>query len=380
MDVGSFEGRDGDWVLREVFGLPEQPWFSMNRSEDKAFQCHDKRLGCSWRATHGYLAGLHKVSTVEQASEFAGKNRYTIIPEGGIYINRSSVAELLIRLSGLPNPESIDSDSDLFRIRTRDGIDCVVGYSSFIFQRLIGRPNQERYSNLPDSQSLATLVIRGVDSIENLADYAELALYHFREKFPLLNISFGNIHMVGHQGGCFIGGGDEECVPNLFDELPVPDRSRVMAFFNRGTESDSISGLLYYYRVIESCFDDILEDKIQTWRGDSDLDFRGLLTNVRNLQRDGEDRTSLRQVLGEIVDQKILDKSKSKGLISNAEINDLVSKVYIRRNSIAHGRIGKHEDVLVPYGISVLNDGKDHDWYILMQKLAKLALKKWILE
>src|SRR5207302_9525084 len=43
-------------------------------------------------------------------------------------------------------------------------------------------------------------------------------------------------------------------------------RHETIAFFNRATESEPISGFLYFYRVLESCFDDVLEDAIHVWR------------------------------------------------------------------------------------------------------------------
>lgn len=68
---------DGQTVLTELFGqAPETSyWISLDREDDKSFRWNDKRLGIDWRATNGYLVGLHEVTTIEEANEFIKKNR-----------------------------------------------------------------------------------------------------------------------------------------------------------------------------------------------------------------------------------------------------------------------------------------------------------------
>src|SRR5450432_3741608 len=50
-----------------------------------------------------------------------------------------------------------------------------------------------------------------------------------------------------------------------------------------------------------------------------------------------EDTFGLRQVLGQIVDQPMLDDALAASILDQASVDDLSKNVYLRRNEIAHG-------------------------------------------
>jgi hypothetical protein len=66
-------------------------------------------------------------------------------------------------------------------------------------------------------------------------------------------------------------------------------------------------------------------------------------------------------------------------LLPRADADALVERLYSRRNSIAHGRRGAHEEVLVPYCFVQATDGTHQEWRDFMKILAEDALRLWIL-
>lgn len=372
---------DGQTVLTELFGqAPETSyWISLDREDDKSFRWNDKRLGIDWRATNGYLVGLHEVSTIEEANEFIKKNRMFFFEDGGIYFRGKGVAELFIRCIGIPPPVEEKSEEDFFRIRTISGINASIGYGSLIFQRLVSGPMAEVNPIIPDPDTLVTLVISGVEK-EAVPGQAELALFHFRKHFKGLRFSFWPLFEIDHAPKLEESPEELDEKRNVVD-VEDTDRPEAIAFINRAEESEPIPAFLYYYRVLESCFDDVLKHRIEDWRKDIAIDSQTLLKKIRRLQSDREDRWSLRKVLGEIVEQKDLDNIKRAGLIREATANNLRDCIYLRRNSIAHGRKGQHRETLVPYGFSFGDAGhQDRAWLMYMRKFALKALDKWILK
>ena len=153
----------------------------------------------------------------------------------------------------------------------------------------------------------------------------------------------------------------------------------VLSFFNRAVESEAIAGFLYFYRVLEFCFDNVLENKIEDWRKDSRIEANTLIRKIRRLINEKEEKWALREVLGQIIDQAELDSAHHKRLIPDATADSLRDRIYARRNSIAHGRLGSNWKTLYPFGFS-RGDSGAHDrlWYDLMKRLTEKSLQKWV--
>lgn len=249
-----------------------------------------------------------------------------------------------------------------------------IGYPSMLFERLIGKPLQEQNPDLPDPATTTTLVLRNVDR-SDVHLVAELVLYLLREYSSGARFAFTRFQDL--PGRPLLD--PDATVPLSFprDPLPDTDRPEALAFFNRAEEGDPIAGFLYYYRVVEACFESVLGTLVHSWRIDSAVPDVELLTRIRNL-KDREDKTGLRLVFSEIVNQILLDAATERGLIQAASIDMLVSEVYLRRNSVAHGRRGQHREVLVPYAFSAGRDAHDRAWYDLMRNLAVRAIRRFV--
>jgi hypothetical protein len=166
--------------------------------------------------------------------------------------------------------------------------------------------------------------------------------------------------------------------PHILDTSFSTTHPWAVAFFNRAEESEPLVAFLYYYRVLEACFDLVIESKLNEWRKDEKLDATSLLREVRSIARI-EDTFALRQVLGQIVDQAMLDESLAASILDVASVDDLTAKLYSRRNEIAHGRRGQHQKVLVPFSFP-LNSSAERDlfWRQKMRSLARLAIERWL--
>jgi hypothetical protein len=368
--------KDGSSIALELFGRdPNAPssWWELVRLDERTLEWRDQRLGIGWKVTHGFLVALREVSKSSEATNFAAKNKIRLLPNGGFYFRNT--AELFVRCVGLPSPEEIVSQDDLYRIKTKADLEASVGYSSQLFVRLVGSPAAELSRDVPDPYSLTTLVLSPVEK-DQVEGAAELALYHLRRRYPSLELSFwpfNDLKMAPH-----LPEHDSVDAPGLADNLPDTERTEAIAFYNRAMESPPIPGFLYLYRVLESCFDDVLSTTVSAWRHDATLSDFDLLQNIRNIQR-SEDVWSLRQVLREIVDQKLLDAALGDGIIDKADADTLAREIYLRRNSIAHGRKGQHRHVLVPLGYSFGDEAaRERSWYQLIKTLAEKSMEKWL--
>jgi hypothetical protein len=226
---------------------------------------------------------------------------------------------------------------------------------------------------MPDPSTVPTLVINGIDR-EDVSNTAEQVLYHLRREFAEATFLPARVP-------------DLMMPPEAPAQLPKParvvsslrtSRPEAVAFYNRASESEPVLGFLYYYRVLEACFDDVLSFELSSWRRDPGITELDLLRNVRRLTQK-EDLWSLRQVLGQVVNQVLLDQAHKHHLIDQASADALRDAIYNRRNSIAHGRRGQHARVLVPFCVASKDTQHDRLWWELMGKLASSALAKWIL-
>ena len=110
------------------------------------------------------------------------------------------------------------------------------------------------------------------------------------------------------------------------------------------------------------------------------MDYMDLLKSFRKLASEKEEKWALREVLGKLIEQETLDKANADGLTAKSDVDALRDGIYNRRNQIAHGRLGKHEDALVPYSFSTDENGEiDRRWYSLMQQITLKALNNWVL-
>ncbi|MCY1034010.1 hypothetical protein OV207_21330 [Corallococcus sp. BB11-1] len=117
---------------------------------------------------------------------------------------------------------------------------------------------------------------------------------------------------------------------------------------------------------------------MDAWRHDKLLLGIDLLQKIRAIHQK-EDVWSLRRVLAEIVDQKDLDGAQQENIIDVATADALAREIYLRRNSIAHGRKGQHRKVLVPLAHSFNDEAaRERAWYQLLKQLAERAIDKWI--
>jgi hypothetical protein len=366
--------KSGPDIGLELFGEDfEDASWSLQRVDEKYLTWTDKRWGISWKVTAGYLIALQEVSSVADAAAFCEKNKITLFQEGALHY-RGTAEVPIVCSRPPPQPDIGGFSNSILNIRTRRGIEASLGYASFLFERLVGRPLQEKDPDLPDPKTVTTLVIRGVDRAD-VHHVAELALYLLREHGAGARFSFCRFADLAEQ---LLD--TDSSTPLVLPVDPLPDTQlpEALAFFNRALESDPIAGFLYYYRVVEACFEDVLRAMVHAWRIDGALSDIELLARLRGL-KDQEDKTGLRAVLGSIVDQSLLDTAALQALIPSASVDVLVTEVYQRRNSIAHGRRGQHKEVLVPYAFSAGRDAHDRAWYDLMATLARRALERYIL-
>lgn len=368
------KGKSGAEIAQDLFdeAASEASSWLLERIDAKTLEWRDKRLGLTLRVSPGYLIGLQEVSSVADAAEFCSRNKIALFPEGALFLR--GVAELPIACSRPPpQPTIAGFESSVVAFRTGRGVEVALGYPSFHFVRLVGGPLQESDPELPDPTSTTTLVIRNVDRAE-VHHVAELALFNLRQSVPGAKFSFCRFGEVPRledpNAGRAITLGPED--------LPDTTRPEALAFFNRADESEPIAGFLYFYRVVEACFDQVLGDLVHGWRADVNVNDLELLKLVRSL-KDNEDKTGLRRVLGHIVDQPMLDSAAAQKVISAGTVDVLVSELYQRRNAIAHGRRGQHQEVLVPYAFSPGQDAQDRAWYDLMRTLALRAIRKFLL-
>ena len=243
---------------------------------------------------------------------------------------------------------------------------------------MIASPTAEQDPALPDPWTLTTLVLRGVE-LKDVPGLAELVLFYLRTNFRGLRFAFWRLPDLD-LAPRLVESVEAVDPPTLVKDLKNTLHQEAVAFFNRAQESQPIPGFLYCYRVLEACFDFVLDHQIKNWRNDTRISSMELMQNIRRLQREREDRWALREVLGQILDQPLLERATFQGLISHPDADELRNGIYARRNCIAHGRRGEHPDILVPFGYSLGDDGqRSQDWYMLMEELAERALKKWIL-
>lgn len=379
MNPNDLNGFDGPSIIM-LFGddPQENPWWTLERADERSFEWNDKYLGVKWRVTHGYIVALHEVSTEEQAAEFARKNRIHLFSDGGLFLKGQGVAELFIRTDGLLPREEVKTEHDLYRLKFQSGAAAKIGYGSMLFRRLVAAPAAEKSPNFPDPTVLQTLVISGIER-EEVQSFADLALFHFRKLFRGISSSFWPISDL-HLAPPFRENGDPADEPTLRENLRNATRPEAIAFFNRAKESGVIPGFLYFYRVVESCFDIVIDQEVQKWRSDTALDCLNILKKFRKIQTEREDKWALRAVLSEILDQPLLENATSLGLILTADADSLTEAIYSRRNGIAHGRRLLRGDLLIPYGFSLGDIGQsDRNWYNLMEILATRSLERWIL-
>lgn len=364
--------KTAEWVAHELFGEDLSlavPW-SLKRTDPGNFEFLDERFASPWRMSHGYLVALHEIGTRAQAVDFAKKNRISLLDDGGYYFK--GTAEVFVRAI-IPPVEEYKSIQDFYRVAFSTGIEATLGHRSLVFSRLIAEPAADEFPTLPDPDTLTTLVLKDVDR-EEVRDVAEQALFHIRGGFPGLAILPGRIPDLvippdpppNTPASALVGG------------LAETTRPEAIAFYNRAIESEPVLGFLYLYRVLEACFDDVLVAEVATWRADPLVNEIDLLKRVRGLTQK-EDVWSLRRVLGRIVDQAVLDRASQDGLIPEPTADALANAVYTRRNSIAHGRRGRHTRVLVPFCVSGKDGADDRRWRDLMKGLADQALAAWIL-
>lgn len=369
-------GKSGPEIAEALFGetLDETSSWSLVRVDEKFLEWTDRRLGVAWRTTSGSLIALQEVSSPKDAQEFCTKNKIALLPEGALHYR--GVAEFPIVCSRLPPlPTIAGFDASEVRLHTRSGIEAKIGYASFLFQKLVGRPLQENDPDLPDPETTTTLVLRTVDRADAHL-VAELALYLLRENAGGARFVFTRYRDLPGRPLTDPDSGSALTLPT--DPLPDTARAEALAFFNRAEEGDPIAGFLYYYRVVEACFEDVLGALVQQWRADGSIPDVEFLMRVRKL-KDQEDTTGLRLVLGKIVDQALLDDAHNNGLIPVAGVDELVTGVYHRRNSVAHGRRGQHREVLVPFAFSAGRDAHDRAWSRVMRSLASRAIGQYIL-
>lgn len=369
-------GKSGPEIAETLFGetFDESSSWSLVRVDDRSLEWTDLRLGVSWRTTAGALIALQEVSSVGDAQEFCAKNKIALLPEGAIH--HRGVAEFPIVCSRVPPLPTITGfAASEVRLHTRSGIEAKIGYPSFLFKKLVGWPLQEVDPELPDPETTTTLVLRGVDRADAHL-VAELALYLIRESAGGAQFVFTRYKDLPTRALQDPEAGTPLTLPA--DPLPDTTRPQALAFFNRAEEAEPITGFLYYYRVLEACFEDVLGALVRQWRGDVGIQDVEFLTRVRKL-KDREDTTGLRLVLGLIVDQPLLDDAHNAALITASGVDELVTAVYQRRNAIAHGRRGQHREVLVPLAFSDGRDAHDRAWSRVIRTLALRAITRFIL-
>ncbi|MEI9940190.1 MAG: hypothetical protein WDO69_23475 [Pseudomonadota bacterium] len=368
------DGRTAEYVAQELFGETlDDPWWSLER-DGAAFVWTENRLMLKLKATQGYLIGLQEVSTAAQAKIFATRNSIKLFPSGGILVK--GVAELFLRCNGLAPPEMVTKDTHLFRITTTTGVSASVGYGSRLFRRLVAGPCAEEIQGFPDIATITTMAFHPADSAD-VHQVAETLLFHLRRTYPGVSFKFCELQNIGHEP-LLEPAENAPAEPEAIAGLREAANAEALAFYNRATEGEPIQAFLYFYRVLEACFDAVLHDTVSTWRADQKLTTGALLKKFRQLQQ-REDIWSLRKVLAHIVDQLFLDQAHEKGLIPTATSDALAQAIYSRRNSVAHGRRGAHTEVLVPYGFAPSLESNHVDWRDVMTQLAEKALEKWIL-
>lgn len=355
-------------VAEKLFGRAPSPddWWSLEKVSDTRFLLNDARLRIGLRVSAGFLVALHEVSNYQHAHDFARKNSIRVMQDRGIFLR--STSEIAIKCDGVP--PMLPVGRERYKIEFADGVEATVAHASFLFQRLVALPSAESNLTLPEPSVLTTLVMTGVD-IDNVTDVAERSLYALRDHLPDASFEFVPLSAQSVLGDSLEDVFDE---PQALETTFATAHPWAIAFFNRATESEPLAAFLYYYRVLEACFDLVIEKKLNAWRSNSSLDATELLREVRSLVRT-EDMFALRQVLGQIVEQSMLDEALEASILDVASIDDLTTKIYLRRNEIAHGRRGQHQKVLVPYSFP-LNASADRDmhWQKVMRSLARKAI------
>lgn len=373
MNPKDLEALDCSEIAERLFGrvLAPDGWWSLHRIDgDTRFRLDDSRLRLSLPVSAGFLVALHEVSNYEHAANFAAKNKIRILQDRGLFFRGTS--EIAIKCDGVP--PILPQGKERFRVEFSDGIEATIAHASFLFQRLVALPSAEVNPALPDPGVLTTLVMSGVD-IDNVRDVAERSLYALRDWFPGVPFDFVSLTAPNVLGDSDDNISDQQDALNTSFATAHP---WAIAFFNRAGENEPLAAFLYYYRVLEACFDLVIEQKLNGWRNNNSLDAAGLLKEVRAIART-EDTFALRQVLGQIVDQPLLDKAVSNGIIDVAAVDDLTTKIYLRRNEIAHGRRGQHQKVLVPYAFPFnASAERDIHWLGLMRTLALRSIENWL--
>jgi hypothetical protein len=345
--------------------------WSLTRGDNRNLTWRDSRLGFDFGVTQGFLVALHEVSAYAHAKEFAEKNRIALIENRGLIFR--GTAEIAVRCAGLAQWVTQPTDPT-YILQFIDGAEATLGFASPLFRQLVVRPAAEQNIQMPDPQTITTLVITNVDRT-NVSGTAEVCLYHLRDYFPTQGFEYVSLD----RPPIYRKDVEEVETPGTAGSLHGTLQPWAIAFFNRAVESEQLTAFLYFYRVLEACFDFVLSDEVGKWRGSPDVSILDLIKKIRSFGF-REDKWALRRVLTEIVDQKTLDQAAADGLITQPNIDELVDKIYARRNEIAHGRRGQLSKVLVPFAVPV-NETPHFDarWFDLMRKFAKECCTRWIL-
>ena len=140
-------------------------------------------------------------------------------------------------------------------VQTCGGLEATVGLGSYLFNQLVAGPAAEADPTFPDPSTLTTLVLSGVDESE-VPGHAEVALFHLRRAFPALRFSFWPVSDLLH-APVLVEVDESPDVPATRCGLRDVHKFEPIVFYNRGVESDPIPGYLYFYRLLESCFDEV---------------------------------------------------------------------------------------------------------------------------
>jgi hypothetical protein len=163
--------------------------------------------------------------------------------------------------------------------------------------------------------------------------------------------------------------------PEIVTSPPITTNIEPLRFlYSWLLQRDDAAACIYYYRVLEyfSFFTNATEMK--KLRHDSNVSDADFSKRVLDLITKDE-RGPIFKLISLIVNDELLDNSKSEGLIDNNSPNALCEAVYAFRNSIVHGKFS--------YGYalqsaSILDeDPKIPRWRALLRDLARRALDQF---
>ena len=357
-------------IPEDVFGDERRLW-SIAARPDGAWDLHERRLDVRLPIRPGFLAGLLQVSDEAQARDFARRNSAQLVPERGLVLRSAACAELLVFVDDPSEVPCSDSAFDvdlLVHTGPSDGLHATLGPPSFLFERLIWRPAQSRDASLPDSGVIRTLALHGCPS-DRVASTTELALLSLREARPTLRLRAPGLQPPR----------DTVPSPHAAITLRDPRWARSVALYNRAVEEPAIAGFLLFYRVIESCFEEVAHDDLARLRHDPALPDLEFARRALDLFRASRDVERLTTVLRRMAYGPWLDEAASQGGIAEPSLDALARAIDQRRNAIAHARWS--EGSLIAYAFEPGHDpGSDERWWSLAQRIARAALDAWALE